>query len=157
MDELSFNFEQFRVSAVDKVKKIDKKLNCRHEHKNYNNDQQPQQNLPVRQILKEFEVQRQAKVKNSVQARISDLQTFSNKQIANKKQAWLKMQQAFITDMHQKESSIFQALNECEKNNVRMRSKLVQHYQELADLRKNHEIELEAREKTDAAFKLHCR
>ncbi|KAJ8925487.1 hypothetical protein NQ315_009325 [Exocentrus adspersus] len=103
--------------------------------------------LPIRHILKQLEIQRQEEVNSAIQARLNKFKDFSQQQEADKRKQWLKQQQAFIKDMQLKESRIFEALNEYDKNTSDEHAKLVQHYQNLAERRKMHEKELATREK----------
>lgn len=169
MEELVTDLEQLKISAFSKVRKVNHCINevtigpnCKknidpikqnvptktkkNEDKNkfqYN----PKNEFPIRHVLKELEIQRQGEVKDAVQARLTKLEEFSRQQEAIKNQQWLNQQQAFIEDMQQKESRIFEALNEYDKNTSNEHAKLIQHYQDLAERRKIHEKELAAREK----------
>lgn len=177
MEEFITDLEQLKISAFSKVRKVNHCINevtigpnCK---RNVNRTKQDipikteinedkgkfqyasKSDVPIRHILKELEIQRQGEVKDAIQARLNKLEEFSKQQEATKKQQWLKQQQAFIEDMHQKESRIFEALNEYDKNTSNEHAKLIQHYQDLAERRKIHEKELAAREKQKQLINTH--
>uniref|UniRef100_V5G7E6 Uncharacterized protein n=1 Tax=Anoplophora glabripennis TaxID=217634 RepID=V5G7E6_ANOGL len=159
MQEIISDLEQLKISAFSKVKKINQCINevpigpnSRRNTERTKQDQPvktkkcadnnkfqctSENGLPIRHILKELEIQRQGKFTALSKTRLNKFEEFSRQQEVTKKQQWLKQQQAFIEDMQQKESRIFEALNEYDKITSNEHARLTQHYQEIAERRKN--------------------
>ncbi|CAH0552137.1 unnamed protein product [Brassicogethes aeneus] len=154
------DFEQFKISALKKVHHIqitasrnvggknsnESKSDEKVVEKKINTNFAPSYGIPVRYVLKERELQRQAEVKSAIQARLNKFNQFSSKCTENVGQEWVKKQQTFINGQLQCENKIINSLNQYDQLSSNKQEKLNQYYQNLEKQRKTQEEELKAKE-----------
>lgn len=170
-DEFLMNFEHLKISALTKLKRIKEISNAKNvsnftdiletiqQPPDFSNsklcDKKGIQDETVSEIsslnnvndsLKMLETRRQAEVKHKIKNRVNQFEEFTRKQEEMKRRDWMKIQQGFIEDLHQKENHMLEAMNNYDKNTLAEHKKLVEYYQNLAEKRKVRELELHEKE-----------
>ncbi|KAL3288031.1 hypothetical protein HHI36_002483 [Cryptolaemus montrouzieri] len=103
--------------------------------------------LPIRQIVQEYEVERQEQVRSAIESHSKKFELFAAQQNDIKKQQWLLQQQLYLENMQRQKAEIMRALEEYDKNKSEDHKKFVSRYQELEEKRKITAAVLEAKKK----------
>lgn len=168
MDELVSDFESFKISALRKAKligdqvkevtigphsltsPIKKETKNKPVNKPSDSSQQlrrPHTTPPIKRIVAELEKDRQKKVQEAVNSRISKFTEFSKEQECIRKQQWLEQQQGMVEKMQQQEMLILKTLEQYDKNSSDQHEMLVQYYQNVAEKQKKNAEKLQENER----------